>query len=53
MKTLATLTLLVLATAAAAANLVSETELDNGKRVCVYSDGTSIVTSFNHCPSFK
>ena len=36
-----------------AATLVSETPLPNGKLVCVYSDGTSVVTSFNQCPSFR
>ena len=38
---------------ALAATLVSQTKLADGKTVCVYSDGSSIVTTFNNCPSVR
>jgi len=53
MKTFIATILALAATAAFAANLVSQTKLSTGQLVCVYSDGTSLVTTFNRCPSFK
>jgi hypothetical protein len=53
MKTLIATILVTAATAAFAANLVSQSRLADGRTVCVYSDGTSFVTTFNNCPSFK
>ena len=53
MKTAIAAILATAATAVFAANLVSQTTLPDGTRVCVYSDGTSITTHFNHCPSIK
>jgi len=47
------LALALFAGAAQAANLISETQLPNGKTVCLYDDGTSYVTSTNNCRSFK
>jgi hypothetical protein len=53
MKALIALALAAVSTAALAANLVGQTPLPNGSLICVYSDGTSFVTTFNNCPSFK
>jgi uncharacterized protein (DUF697 family) len=53
MKALIAIVLAVAGTAAVAANLVSQTTLSNGTTVCVYSDGSTIRTPFNNCPSFK
>jgi hypothetical protein len=53
MKKLILIALALASTAALAANLVSQTVLPDGRMICVYSDGTSLVTTFNHCPSFK
>jgi hypothetical protein len=53
MKALIALALAAVSTAVLAANLVGQTTLPNGSTVCVYSDGTSFVTTFNHCPSIK
>jgi hypothetical protein len=35
-----------------AANLVGQYVLPDGRIVCVYSDGRTLTTSFNNCPSF-
>jgi hypothetical protein len=37
---------------ALAANLVAQHKLPDGRTVCVYSDGRTLTTSFNNCPSF-
>jgi hypothetical protein len=45
---------LALASQAIAATLVSETEVPGFKRVCVYSDGTTLtIHSANLCPLTK
>jgi hypothetical protein len=53
MKALIATILVTAATAAFAANLVGQIKQPNGSTVCVYSDGTSFVTTFNNCPSIK
>lgn len=53
MKTILALALAAVSTAALAATLVSQTTLSNGTTVCVYSDGSTIRTPYNNCPSFK
>ena len=53
MTTLLALALLAFATSALAAYLVSQTELPNGKTACVYSDGSSIVSTDGYCPQIK
>jgi hypothetical protein len=53
MKRYIAIALLAVSTAALAANLVSQVKLADGRLLCVYSDGSTIITSFNNCPSFK
>ena len=53
MKRIIAIALLAISTAAFAANLVAEYVLADGTRVCVYSDGSTIRTHMNNCPSMK
>ena len=53
MKRYIAIALLAVTTAALAATLVSQSKLPDGRLVCVYSDGSTIITSFNVCPSFR